>query len=60
MINDNADKVIEELFQSALSRYQIGLETSMGDSNFYLIVFIYYIINAIKQILNEVIICIFS
>ena len=60
MINDNADKVIEELFQSALSRYQIGLETSMKDSNFYLIVFIYYIINAIKQILNEVIICIFS
>ena len=42
MINDNADKVIEELFQSALSRYQIGLETSMRDSNFYLIVFIYY------------------
>ena len=60
MINDNAGKVIEELFQSALSRYQIGLETSMRDSNFYLIVFIYYIINAIKQILNEVIICIFS
>ena len=60
MINDNADEVIEELFQSALSRYQIGLETSMRDSNFYLIVFIYYIINAIKQILNEVIICIFS
>ena len=60
MINDSADKVIEELFQLALSRYQIGLETSMRDSNFYLIVFIYYIINAIKQILNEVIICIFS
>ena len=26
MINDKADEVIEELFQSLLSRYQIGLE----------------------------------
>ena len=28
MINDKADEVIEELFQSLLSRYQIELETS--------------------------------
>ena len=34
MINDQADEVIEELFESLLSRYQIGLEISMKDSNF--------------------------
>ena len=34
MINDQADEVIEELFESLLSRYQIGLEISMQDSNF--------------------------
>ena len=28
-----ADEVIDELFQSLLSRYQIGLETSMKGSN---------------------------
>ena len=28
MINDQADEVIEELFQSLLFSYQIGLETS--------------------------------
>ena len=34
MINDKWDKVIEELFQSSLSKYQIGLETSMKGSDF--------------------------
>ena len=34
MINDKADKVIEEHFQSLLSRYQIDLETSMSGSHF--------------------------
>ena len=29
MINDKADEVIEELFQSLFSRYQICLESSM-------------------------------
>ena len=29
VINDEADEVIKELFQSLLSRYQIWLETSM-------------------------------
>ena len=28
IINDKADEVIKELFQSLLSRYQIGLVTS--------------------------------
>ena len=34
MINDETDKVIEEHFQSLLSRYPIGLETSMRGSHF--------------------------
>ena len=34
MINAKANKVIEELFQSLLSEYQIGMETSMKGSNF--------------------------
>ena len=31
---DKEDEVIEELFESPLYRYQIGIETSMGDSEF--------------------------
>ena len=34
MIDDKADEVTEELFQSLLSRRQIGLETSMRGSDF--------------------------
>ena len=34
MINDKGDGVIEELFQPLLSRYQIGLETSVKGSKF--------------------------
>ena len=34
MINDKADEVMGERFQSLLSRYQIGLETSMKGWNF--------------------------
>ena len=34
MINDKADKVIKGPFQSLLSRYQIGLETSNKGSGF--------------------------
>ena len=33
MNNYRANEVIEELFQSLISRYQIGLETSMKDSD---------------------------
>ena len=35
MINNKADGVIEELFHSFLSKYQIGLETSMKGSDFF-------------------------
>ena len=34
MINDKADEVIEELFQSFLFRHKIGLEASMKGSDF--------------------------
>lgn len=34
MTNNKADEVTEELFQSLLSGYQIGLETSMKGNNF--------------------------
>ena len=34
MINDKADEVIDEIFQSLFSRYQIGSETSMRGSDF--------------------------
>ena len=34
MINDKADEVLEELFQSILSRNQFGLETSKKVSDF--------------------------
>ena len=34
MINDKADDVIEEHFRPLLSKYQIGLETSMKCSDF--------------------------
>ena len=34
MINDNSDKVTEELFQSLLSRYQIVLEASVRCNDF--------------------------
>ena len=34
MINDKANEVIEKNFQLLLSRYQIGLETSMRGSDF--------------------------
>ena len=38
MINDKADEVIEELFQSLLLRYQNALETRMKGSDLSLIV----------------------
>ena len=34
MTYDNSNEVIEEIFESRLSRYQIGLETSMKGSDF--------------------------
>ena len=34
MINEKADEVIEKRFESLLNRYQIGLEKSMGGSDF--------------------------
>ena len=50
MINGEADKVIEELFQPLLSGYQIGLETSSRGINFIFdcVYLIYCIRNVIK------------
>ena len=44
MINDKADEVIEERFESLLDKYQIGLETSMrgGDFIFDCVHLLYY------------------
>ena len=44
MINDKADEVTEELSQSLLSSYQIGLETSMRGRDFIFdcVQFLYY------------------
>ena len=35
MIYDNADEVIEELFESFLNRYQIRVETSIKCNDFF-------------------------
>ena len=35
IIYHNANEVIEKNFELLLSRYQIGLETSMKDSDFF-------------------------
>ena len=34
MIYDNADEVIEDILESLLNKYQIGLESSMKGSDF--------------------------
>ena len=52
MTYDNANKTINELFESLLSRYQIGSETSMRGSNFFLIQFNCWIINVKSKISN--------
>ena len=49
MINDEADEVIKELFDSLKNRYQNNLESMKGVSLF-LIMFSYCIINVIIQI----------
>ena len=48
MINDKEDEVIEGSFQSLLSRYQIGLETSMNGRDFIFDWVFYCITNALK------------
>ena len=45
LINDEADKVIKELFDSLRNRYQNNLESIKGS-----VLFFYWIINVIKQI----------
>ena len=46
MINDKPEEVIEELFQSLLSRYLIGFETSMrGSDSFFSFIVLCHKIN---------------
>ena len=54
MINDKEDDVIEKTFKLLLNRYEIGLETSVTVLILSLILFIYYIMNVIKLVLNKV------
>ena len=51
MICDNADEVVEEIFESLLNGYQIALETSMKGSDFIFpcIDLLHYICHNIKQ-----------
>ena len=50
MINNKAEEVIEELFETFLNRHQIGLETSIRDSDFVFDCFylLYYKCHKIK------------
>ena len=50
MINYQADEVIKELFESLLSRHQIGLEATMKGSDIFFIVLIYCITNVKKYV----------
>ena len=56
IFSDKADKVTEKLFQSLHSICQIGLETSMKDSEFVFVIlieFIYCITNIKKQMYTK-------
>ena len=48
MSYENVNEVVDELFESLILRYQIGLETSMRGSDFILIQFNGYITNVIR------------
>ena len=50
IMNNEADEVIEELFESLKKHNQNKLKESMEGSDFLLIMFICCIINVIKQI----------
>ena len=48
MMGNEADEIIEELFESLLQKYQEGLEEKVRGSEFVLIVLIYCIIIFVK------------
>ena len=48
MIDNDTDEIINEIFESLLSRYQIGLEESMNLVDLFLIMLMDCIINIIK------------
>lgn len=49
MINDKTDEVIEELYESLLSKYQISLGTIMKQKVLSLIMLVHCITNVIKN-----------
>ena len=53
---DEVDEVIEETFEQSLSRYQIGLEKSMKDSDFIFdcINLLYYVIKQILIVVDHI------
>ena len=48
MIGNNTNEIINELFSSLLTRYQISLETSMKGSLFVLIILMECVKNVIE------------
>ena len=48
MISNNTDKVIDELFESLLNRYQIGLETSI-QGGYFISDCVHCIIDVVKK-----------
>ena len=56
---NDANEVVNELFESLRSKYQDSLETSMRRNDSFLIQFNLCITNVIKEILN-VVVCILT
>ena len=56
---NDANEIVNELFESLRSKYQDSLETSMRRSDSFLIQFNLCITNVIKEILN-VVVCILT
>ena len=55
MAYDDVHEVIEQIFESLLSRYQVGLKTLMRGSHFIFDDLISYIMNVIKSISKVVV-----
>ena len=53
MISDEVDKVIEEIFESLFSRYQINLETTMKEKVLSSIMPVHCITDVIKKKLDS-------
>ena len=54
MSHNNANEVVKEFFDSLKPKYQRNLEKSMKGTDFFLILFNWYIINVIKKTLKKI------